>query len=108
MYRWGGSRGWGEGLWVGGVPLPMFRAITTSDKCTTTHTHAHTHTLVQTTRGHTKTTTCTHKHRPHDSSQVVQLEKKKKGMSASVHSSVDMARKKPAAFIACNASPDPA
>lgn len=108
MYRWGGSRGWGEGLWVGGVPLPIFRAITTSDKCTTTHTHAHTHTLVQTTRGHTKTTTCTRKHRPHDPSQVVQLEKKKKGMSASVHSSVDVARKKPAAFIACNASPDPA
>lgn len=78
-----------------------------------THTCIQTYTLVQTTRGHTETTTCTHKHHPHRPSQVVLIEKfkkkkRKRGMSASVHSSVDVARKNSAAFIACIATPDPA
>lgn len=74
------------------------------------HTHActHAHTCTDNQRAHQNDNLHSQTSPTRLKPSSAAWEEKKKGMSASVHSSVDMARKKPAAFIACNASPDPA
>lgn len=107
MYRWGGSRGWGEGLWMGEY-LSRCSRPSPHQTHVQPHTQIQAHTCTDNQRAHWNDNlhSQTSPTRPKPSSTA--WEEKKRDMSASVHSSVDAARKKPAAFIACNASSDPA